>query len=243
MGSVSDVWVTIVCAGCTTVMVVAVIAFSHQKLTATLSATWNGKQASVVITSPGTTIAPASGGGAYGPLSWMPHWKQTGGVLPDGQTDPQQYNDCGETCVAMVVAAVRGVAVSPGDIRQQLGGVKRSGLTTASDLVQALHLNHVRAHVETADAANAWMTLAGCYAVAKPAIVLGYWLSMACMHWMLLADKSPGVFVFVDPWTGEEISVALPQWNSRYCQSTVIVDDHLAYDAHNEPTPGTGAEA
>ena len=243
MAALTDAWLTILCAGLTTVAVTAIVAFSHQKMTATLTAAWNGKSASVVIAGATAASGSAAAGGGFGPLVWIPAWKQTGGLLPDGRRDPQEDNDCGETCVAMVVAAVRGVAVEPGAIRQALGGTNRSGLTTPEDLVLALADNHVVAHIERVDRRNGWMLLAACYGVAKPAIVLGYWLNLSCLHWMLLVDKSPGQFMFIDPWTGGRHNLTMAQWDSLYAGAMVVVDDRPMYDSHLMPTPGTGTEA
>jgi len=234
--------VTVACMCGTTVAVALIVAYSHRALTATLTAAWNGKSASVIIGSAGA-IPPAVAGGGFGPLVWLPAWKQTGGLLPDGRPDPQEDNDCGETCVAMVIAAMRGVAVEPGDIRQELGGTSRIGLTTPEDLVLALADNHVVAHIERVDARNGWMMLAACYGIAKPAIVLGRWLNMSCLHWMLLVDKSPGQFQFIDPWTAGRHSLTLAQWDGQYAGAIVVVDDRPMYDAHLWPTPGTGPEA
>jgi len=239
---VTEIAVTIVCAGATTVMVALIIAFSHSRLTATVQAGWNGKTASVVIANEGPAQVATRGAGGFGPLVWMPAWRQTGGLLPDGNLDPQQYNDCGETCCAMVIAAVRGIRVAPGELRQELGGVQRSGLTSPGDLVQVLAANHIQAHVESMDAANAWMLLAACYGTAKPVVVLGYWLNMACMHWMLLVDKAPARFVFLDPWTASRREVTLAEWRGHYTQAVVVVDDHCYYDMSASPTPGTGRE-
>ena len=239
----TDGIVTISCMCGSIVAIALIVAFSHNRLTASFQAAWNGKSASVVISPVASPVLSPGGSGSYGSLAWLPRWKQTGGLLPDGALDPQEDNDCGETCVAMVVAAVRGVVLAPGDIRQQLGGVGRSGLTSPEDLVRALALNHVSSHVEKMDTEHAWILNAGCYAIAKPNIALGYWLNMSCMHWMLLADKLPAQFVFVDPWTGSLRALTLQMWRAQYCQATVVIDDHLMFDMHLVATPGTGPEA
>ena len=239
----TDALVTVACMCASIVAVACIVAVSHNRLTASMQATWNGKSASVVIAPASPAIPTRAGEGGFGPLTWMPLWKQTGGLLPDGQMDPQADNDCGETCVAMVGATMRGVAIAPGDIRQQLGGVRRIGLTSPEDLMQAVAINHVRSHVERPNSQNGWMLNAACYGQDKPAIVLGYWLNMSCMHWMLLIDKVPARFTFVDPWTGECRQLTLQQWMAAYCSATVVVDDHPLYDVHTWLTPGTGAEA
>src|SRR6266851_4227644 len=57
------------------------------------------------------------------PAYYLPNWSQSNAFLPDGSRDSQWYNDCGETCVAMVIAGVWGCPVEPGAIRQRIHGV------------------------------------------------------------------------------------------------------------------------
>ena len=224
------------------------VALSHNKLSATITAGFNGIQGAVSIASGGggvlMTSTEGAGGAAanVGPLNWLPIWKQSGGVLPDGATDPQQWNDCGETCVAMVVAAIRGVKVEPGYIRQQLGGTARSGLTTANDLRTALLMNNVPATELSNDAAEGWRQLMAHWALACPVIVLGNWLNPGSLHWYLLRGFGAGVMKFCDPWTGTEVGLTQAQFNHLYTGSMVAVAEHCHWVMTGSPTPGTGSE-
>jgi Papain-like cysteine protease AvrRpt2 len=179
----------------------------------------------------------------YNPLLWLPVWKQLGGVLPDGRPDPEQYNDCGETCVTMVLAAVRGVSLEPGYIRQQLGGTGRSGLTTADDLVQALAINDVESRSNALCCRAAWAALVQAWGNALPVIALGHWLSPTGLHWMLLCGFNGAGFQFIDPWSGSIVTVDWARWSLQSAASQVYVQQHLHFDCRQVEQPGFGAES
>jgi hypothetical protein len=225
------------------------VALSNNKLSATITAGFNGIQGAVSIASGGggvlMTSTEGAGGAAanVGPLNWLPTWRQTGGVLPDGAVDPGQYNDCGETCVAMVIAAVKGVLLEPGYVRQQLGGPNRSGLTNAHDLATALLMSHIPATELSNNAAEGWRQLMAHWALACPVIVLGNWLSPRSLHWYLLSGYGAGVMKFRDPWTGTEVGLTQAQFAKLYNGSMVTVAEHCHYVETGTPTPGTGSEA
>jgi len=240
---VSDVAVTIIGLCITTAIVCLTVGISHRSLAATVSGQMGSLQGTISIIGNGGAKV---GGGAVqniGPLVWQPIWRQTGGVLPDGSVDPQQYNDCGETNVAATVRAIRGVPKEPGEYRQQLGGPSRSGLTTADDLVRLLALNNVSAHAISTDALHAWNLCVSAWSNRNPVYALGSWLSPASLHWLSLRDKRPEFLVFGDPWTGTEVSIAHDRWTAQYAEWLVVVDDVCHYNAIGEATPGTGAQA
>jgi Papain-like cysteine protease AvrRpt2 len=174
----------------------------------------------------------------YNPLSYLPVWKQLGGLLPDGQPDPQQYNDCGETCVAMVVAAVQGIGLEPGYVRQQLGGPQRTGLTTSGDLALALATNRVSSRPDAKCCRAAWDALKVSWGNALPVIVLGHWLNPASLHWMLLYGYDGVNFQFIDPWQGSIAIVDWARWSLQNAASQVFVLQHLHFDCSHESQPG-----
>ena len=237
------------------ILAVAIVALAlveaiwHNKLTLDMKTNFNGIQSAVSIASGGggvlMTSTEGAGGAAanVGPLNWLPTWKQTGGVLPDGAVDPAQYNDCGETCVAMVIAAVKGVLLEPGYVRQQLGGPNRSGLTNANDLVTALLMSHIPATELSNNASEGWRQLMAHWALACPVIVLGNWLSPTSLHWYLLSGYGAGVMKFRDPWTGTEVGLTQAQFAKLYNGSMVTIAEHCHYVETGTPTPGTGSEA
>ena len=187
-------------------------------------------------------LAPPAGGGqqtSFGPLSWLPAWSQTLGRLPDGNPDPQAYSDCGETCCAMIVAAVHGVPVEPGALRQYIGGVQRSGLTNAGDLVAILELCHVAATASADSAAEALVAVRSHWANAQPVIVLGTWLSTPCLHWEIAWSWSATEVGMLDPWTGRRVTMQVTDWLMRYAGEIVAVGAQCHYDMHEARTPGS----
>src|SRR5260370_16204476 len=73
-------------------------------------------------------------------LGWLtaaalPAWSQRAILDDNGTPVLQRYNECGETLVASIVAAVWGVGVSPDAYRGAVKGDAGSALTSAPDLV------------------------------------------------------------------------------------------------------------
>jgi hypothetical protein len=239
----TEVTVTILGAFATMAVVVMAIAFSHRKLSATIEGSLGGLKGSMSVHSNGGT---SSGGGqpaTKGPLVFLPIWHQFGALLPDGNPDPEQYNDCGETCCAMVIAAVRGVQLEPGFIRQELGGDRRSGLTTGPELVAALATNSVASHCYYPEAQAAFEACVISWALAHPVIALGNWLSPSSLHWMLLDNKFPGGLTFIDPWSATERRLDRGNFTANYAGTLVLIDEACHYNMRGVPTPGTGAQA
>lgn len=175
---------------------------------------------------------------AWYPPSFLPTWPQAGTILPDGNPDPGQWNDCGETCVCMVVAGVHGVPLDPGGVRQHLQGVGGNGLTTGQDLVNALRYYSVNAHVEYLVPETAWINLAAAVAAGHPVIMLGRWASVGgAMHWQIGVMVHPGRVEYINPY-GPTRSVSLKlDWLEQYAGQLVIVDAHVHYDCRSWGIP------
>jgi hypothetical protein len=181
----------------------------------------------------------AAGGGGTGAttrpwltLAALPAWTQQGVALPDGNMDPQQYNDCGEANIAMVVAAAAGVSLSPGSVRSSIAGTGRSGLTTGDDLVQMFEYYNCAAHVETPDAAGAWSVITAVTAAHRPVIMLGTWPTPGPLHWLLATGVAGGRVSYINPWGGVRSWIDQPTFASCYAGSLVVGDTHLLFDMH-----------
>ena len=190
----------------------------------------------------GTLVGGGTGkqiASSYGPLSWLPRWQQASGLLPDGNPDPEQYNDCGETCVAAVVASVHGVCLEPGAIRQMLGGPARSGLTTGDDLVVALKRCNTLAVSYADDVSIAWQLVQSAEKQAFPTIVLGEWSPPDALHWVLVTGLSAGGITVANPWDGKIYPISWETFVRLYRGTVVEVQAHCHYDMSSVPTPGT----
>lgn len=188
----------------------------------------------------GVTKSTAGGGVSVTPwldLTALPAWSQQTAYLPDGTLDPAAYNDCGETCVSMIVASVHGVAVGPGSVRANNGGVGRGGLTTADDLVRMLGYYNVAAHVSSPAREDLPKILGALALIGQPAIVLGTWPTPGgALHWMISVSNGPK-WGYVNPWGGVRSWWDWAHTQNSYAGAVVVVDGHLHYDmaAHSEP--------
>jgi hypothetical protein len=246
VGMPVDVW-TVGLFALALVVSVAIlgVAFSGHQMMAKLAATVNGVTTDVTVSSVGNhavaaQVAPDGGSAlpVYGPLAWLPTWKQTGGVLPDGQPDPAQYNDCGETCVVMVIAAIKGVSMEPGAIRQMLGGWQRTGLTTGADLAQALQDCNISCAETTLGGADAFQQVKNHWGHAMPMIALGEWLNPGVLHWVLIWSWSPSFVGVIDPWTGEKRNIAQGDFIRLFRGSMVVVTEPCRYNMAKAAQPG-----
>ena len=199
--------------------------------------------ASIAPSTVGVGATPkSSAGGGVSVVPWMdltalPAWSQKTAYLPDGTLDPQAYNDCGETCVSMIVASVHGVAVGPGSVRANNGGVGRGGLTTADDLVRMLGYYNVAAHVASPAKEDLPKVLGALALSGQPAVVLGTWPTPGgTLHWMISVSNGPK-WGYMNPWGGVRSWWDWANTQANYAGSIVVVDGHLHYDmsAHQEP--------
>lgn len=145
----------------------------------------------------------------------IPIYNQLNDPLPDGQPDPQAQNDCGEECVSMLLPPIRaGMYMSAGAIRQELRGGNPNGsaLTTAGDLVRALHLlGNIPAHERAVDFSTFQIESQHALENNMPIIALGYWEVPTIKHWMIAVAVTTNGLMFNDPWNG--IQRAL-DWNT-----------------------------
>src|SRR6185312_1801556 len=134
----------------------------------------------------------------------LPAWNQQLVALSDGSLAAGRYNECGETCVAAIVAAVWGVPVSPDQIRAGDGGPGRGPLTTADDLVRMLATCNVAASSRQVSAASAWPTIEGSTQDGRPVIILGEWPTPGgALHWLnATSTGDPNRVYYNNPWNG-----------------------------------------
>jgi hypothetical protein len=172
------------------------------------------------------------------PCTYLPNWSQNQGVLPDGVPDPEHFNDCGETCVSMVVAGVWGCPVEPGAIRQWLHGPSGTGLTSPSDLVAMLKHWSVRSHVEQVSGINAFKRVAAVVNGHRPVIMLGSWEGLGtALHWMIAVGNGNETLQYIDPWDGARDYITKANWLSLEDGQLVVLDSHLHFDCRSWPNP------
>ena len=146
--------------------------------------------------------------GRYSVLAWLgtqalPAWSQQQTELSDGESATQRYNSCGETCVAMVVAGVWGVPVSPDAIRGEIAGVDGNALTTGGDLVRGLRANNIAAADNGDAAADAWSRIAQAGDDGRPCMILGVWPTPGgALHWLLTTGVAGDNVNYINPCAG-----------------------------------------
>jgi hypothetical protein len=165
----------------------------------------------------------AGGAGVTSPVK-LPVYNQLNDPLPNGEQDAYATSDCGEECAAEIIRACRGVVLSAGDIRYQLGGADRTGLTTGSDLVEALRLSDVPAHSASLDVASAWPAIAQSLAGGKPVALLVLWQNTSTLHWVVATDLRGGVLYYNDPWGGVRASCGKSAFAKIY-QGVAVFSD------------------
>jgi hypothetical protein len=189
--------------------------------------------ATMNLTKQGAGVSPP-----FFPADRLPAWSQLKGVLPSGLPDSEEYNDCGETCVAMLVAAVHGVPVEPGSVRQHLHGYDGSGLTDGPELVSALRYYSTAAHVEPLSGETAWAAIGGISAQERNVIILGHWEGEGtALHWVVTTGLSHSIVSFNDPWSGTRSYMTKAQFLALEAGQIVVSDSHLHYDCRGWPDP------
>lgn len=172
------------------------------------------------------------------PAAYIPAWSQQDSIIPDGTEDVQRFNNCGETCVSMIVAGVWGTPIEPASIRQYLNGPGGSGLTDAWALVKALRYFSIKAHVETPAAADAFKTVVAAVGLQRCVIMLGKWPTPGlALHWMVAVADGADVIQYVNPWTGARSYLGKDDWLEYYGGQLVVLDSHVHVDCRTWPNP------
>jgi hypothetical protein len=142
--------------------------------------------------------------------------------LPDGRPDPQNFNDCGESCVSSVLATSSGVMIDPGALRQALGGTDRSGITTAGNLQYLLSRLGVDASVASGVDRPELESKVG---TGHWVIALGYFQGPNELHWCVVYDYGRWRVWFMDPWVGRVRALAWHTYGSLREGSAVVCRD------------------
>lgn|SRR5581483_965944 len=195
----------------------------------------------------GSSTATNAGGGSARTrvtvLPWLktdalPQWSQNTQVDPEGGNPSQHWNECGETCCAMVIAGVWGVPVEPGALVESIGGPGNQGLTTGDDLVAILKLNHVAAESLAIGPDLGLAAMKGALADDRPVIILGTWPTPGgVLHWLLATSVDAKTVRYINPWTGQESWIPLDGFLHWFANSLVIVHSHLHFNMRGVPTP------
>lgn len=172
------------------------------------------------------------------PTSALPAWSQQLVVLSDGVSPDQRWNECGETCISSIAAAVWGARLSPDVLRASDGGPLRSGLTDGPALERMGGYANVVLRAHDLAASDARALLSTCLADGRPAIMLGTWPTPGgVLHWLLATESHLQGVSYINPWGGVRSSIPWSVFDALYAGTIVECRAHLHVDALAWPLP------
>ena len=193
--------------------------------------------------------APVKNGGATPAprretcLRWLtaaalPAWSQRAIVDANGAPILQRYNECGETLVASIVAAVWGVGVSPDAYRAAVKGAAGSALTSAPDLVAMLAYGNVLGVARNNGASDVRRVVETATADNRGVLLLGEWPTPGgALHWLLATASAAGRLEYLNPWGGRRSWLAWNQALLLYRGQLVEVLAHYHVDCSRRALP------
>ncbi len=196
-----------------------------------------------------TSASPELGGGATPApkretcLGWLaaaalPAWSQRAVLDTDGSPVLQRYNECGETLVACVVAAVWGVGVSPDAFRAAVQGPQGSALTDDRALVEMLAYGNVVGRAWRNSGASARTMIEAAAFDGRGCLVLGVWPTPGhALHWLLTTGSDGQNVEYLNPWGGNRSSLDWSQFYELYAGQLVEVAAHYHVDVSRRPLP------
>lgn len=162
----------------------------------------------------------------------LPAWNQQIIERSDGSLAPGRYNECGETAVSSIVAAVWGVPVNPDAVRTLAGGPARGPLTTNDDLAAMLRSCNVASRSAQYPADQAWTQIETATADDRPVVMLGYWPTPGgALHWLVATSVGAGKVSYNNPWNGARSWIPQADFLRLYAGQLVIVSSHLHHNA------------
>ena len=164
------------------------------------------------------------------PTSVLHPQGQLAQVLPQGAERSTWYNDCGETCCAMVIRSARGVQVAPDSLREVALGDASNGLTTADSCVGILALSSIRA-TRVVPSGNGWLDLLDTATKdGRPVLALGTWPTPGgVLHWLLVTSTDADRVYYINPWGGVSSWLSKGDWASFHSNDYVEITSHLLF--------------
>lgn len=155
----------------------------------------------------------------------FPILNQSNERLPELGHNVEAGDDCGWECVAMVVAAYRGLDFSAGSLRQAslIPATEWGG--RAGELATTLQGFRIRCKVKTLGAQLGYEQLRKRARAGLPSIILGRWLVPTVLHWLLVTDGDAWKIHVNDPYGGRKYPLFHRDYYGRAEGTTVLVLD------------------
>lgn len=144
-------------------------------------------------------------------LSPWPYKSQNASPTTDGQPDENHADNCGETCLSMIVEFLTGVKVDPDTIKDQILGQGTLGLLDTYQLTGYLwrQTGTNTSVIEPPDQNSLTHSIWQYTVIGEPLLVLRqYSPTVTNHHWVVVIGLTPTQVVYVDPWVGQ------PVWQS-----------------------------
>lgn len=218
-----SLWMPLLAAGVT--VLIAALGYLAAQLNAHTRALTESNTALLSVAAAqrprGARATDQNGGGAT--ARPYPVWNQLDDPLPTGTLPSLGYEECGEECCAMVIAAQHGVEVEADALRAQLGGPGGQALTSAGDLVKILGRNNVAAVAISPAVDDLAAVVQAAIGDGRAAVVLGHWLAPGVLHWVLVTRADAAGCGYNDPWGGRRVVRDWADFRALYAGSVVEV--------------------
>jgi hypothetical protein len=168
-------------------------------------------------------------------------WNQLNDPGPSG-VDAQEYYDCGEECVSMVMEACTGQYTTEGQVRQGTPGHVWNVGTDGKSLETYLTGHGCPATVAYPGVQDMLNIVRYRFQQGYPTLVLGRFLDQfpKNLHWVVVVDVEGDQIGYNDPWGGRRQYVSSGWFASRYNQQIAtpqIVQVNVPVKGH-KPAPG-----
>lgn len=171
------------------------------------------------------------------PLSILPEWRipKDPGVASEGEEHWEGLS--GETCIAIVLAGVRGVPLSPFTVYEAGQRTDYMGPATGLQLVLNLAHYHITAHVESPAAFGLWDRLASHARTERPAFVLVTTGEAPAQTRWVVSCRVGLEWTYIETLSGRRLSASRDAAERCYAGQMVVISDNVHYDLRSLLTP------
>lgn len=149
-------------------------------------------------------------------LTPWPFRSQLTSPTADGNPDENRLDDCGPTCLAMVIEYLTGVRIDPDTIKDQILGQGVTGVTTPQQLADYLQ-TYASTEATVLNAAPPFYDIWSWTVQGEPLIALKQFSpTVNSLHWVVVIGLDPSTVTYADPWTGTKAVVSRDEFAALY---------------------------
>lgn len=151
-------------------------------------------------------------------LDGYPWWSQNTDPDPrTGKPDIYAATDCGEETVSIWIAGRKKEYTDAADLRRALKGERSDGRTSGDDLAYLLGLHNLPATAVRAGIPDLHSSLRHEIDQGLPVAVLGNWILITELHWLLMVGYGNNALISMEPWRG---ALTAYRWDTVYSRAT-----------------------